>query len=116
MLGIDIKSVAFLLKDDDVSLRAVVISLQPQVGIRGDGMRPSAQNIAAGNIKLIMHDPGKISRIAWINSAEDLVHSAPVSVSLDRYQVLIRDIPIGAKTPATQLPGIIGGCAIGKHR
>src|SRR5438552_13684314 len=115
MLRIDIESVALLLEDDRVAFGAIVISLKPHVGIGRDGMRPAAQNVTAGNFKIIIDDPGKSSRICRIKSPEDLVHITAVSVSLDGDLILIRDIPIAAKTPATQLPGIIGRGAIGQR-
>ena len=113
MLRIDIESVALLLEDDRFAFRAIVISLEPHVGIGRNGMRPAAQNVATGNIKIIMDDPEKIRRIARIKSSENLVDITAVSVSLDSDQILIRDIPIEAKTPAAQLPGVVGRSAIG---
>src|SRR5438105_1403055 len=113
MLRIDIESIALFLEDDRIAFGAIIISLEPHVGIGRDGMRPSAQNVAAGNLKIIMDDPEEIRRIARIKSSEDLVDITTVSISLNRYEILIRDIPIEAKTPAAELPGIIGRGAIG---
>src|SRR5207247_759485 len=82
--------------------------LKPQIRVRRERVRPAAQHIAAGNIKVVMNDSEEIGWVTRIECAEDLMDVAPVSIALEGHQVLVRDIPIDPETPTAQLPRIIG--------
>src|SRR5437867_6645779 len=114
MLKVCIEGVALFLEDAGVAFGANVIELQAQVRIGGHSVRPTAQHVAAPRVELIVVGARKAGRVG-IKGAENLMDGSAISIPLERQQILIGHIPVQPKTPAAQLPGIVGILPIGQR-
>ena len=113
VLQVEIGGVAHLFEIIHCPVRAVIIDLQFQIGIRREGVRPAANDVSAGDAHF-----ARVRLREWEGRSEQshgLVLGASIGVALQGEQILGRRLPIGAKSSSIHVPGVVGLCA-GRQR